>query len=420
MTSWLRFSSRYRLLSPCVSRAVVPVRLTVKGMTCMVLGLLGVIAAMVTGRAELVVLAAPFVALTGIASARSGEQRVGPIDAAMHVDSVRAAEGDQLAIKVFAAAGSAVRLDASAGVELEASAWTMPPTGLWQTTATLRRWGIQTIGPVFVRATDRFAMFAREGRVVEPMEVRVLPHDPQLERLVRARRTRAAFGNVVTAGFGSGIEFAEVRAMAQGDSWRAVNWRASARRDVPMVNVRHAERAADVILFIDTFSPESLTLAVRAAGSLARAYLAVRDRVGLVGLGGTITWHALAGGRNGLESILDDLLRLRVFPADGERDLRMIPRSAIPAHALVIALSPFVDERMVEAIAALRRRGHDVIAIELLVPTPAPKTDELSALAARLWEIEREHRRRCLRNVGIPVIACANTDDLVAGLGALV
>ena len=64
-----------------MTRAVVPVRLTAKGMTCVVLGLLGVIAAMVTGRAELVVLAGPFVALTGIASARSGEQRVGPIDA---------------------------------------------------------------------------------------------------------------------------------------------------------------------------------------------------------------------------------------------------------------------------------------------------------------------------------------------------
>ena len=396
------------------------VRLTAKGMTWIMLGFAGLIFALASGRAELAVLGAPFIALIVVAAIGPRSARVGPVHASVEVDTTRCAEGDRISIIVTAPPGSAVRLDASSGVRPDQSSWTMPIAGgpsTVQTSAQLTRWGMQTVGPLRVRRTDDLGAFARDAVVGQSVEVRVLPRDPLLDRLVRARRTRAAFGNLVTRALGPGIEFAEVRPMQDGDMWRDVNWRASARREHTMVNVRHAERAADVILFVDTFSAESLTMAVRAAGSLARAYLAARDRVGLVALGGTVTWHALAGGRNGLEGMLDALLRLRVMPADGERDLRMIPRGAIPTHALVIALSPFLDTRMVDAIGALRRRGHDILAVELLIDPPVPRPGRLGGLAAEMWEIEREHRRRTLQGVGVPVLPCADTDQLGAVFG---
>lgn len=58
------------------------------------------------------------------------------------------------------------------------------------------------------------------------------------------------------------------------------------------VNEQHPERNADVVVFLDTFSEarrldESiLSLAVKAAASLADHYLATRDRAGLVAFSG--------------------------------------------------------------------------------------------------------------------------------------
>ena len=64
-------------------------------------------------------------------------------------------------------------------------------------------------------------------------------------------------------------------------------WRASARRGALWVNEFHAERNADVILFLDSFADArrggtgTLDEAIRAAASLAERYLAGKDRVGL-------------------------------------------------------------------------------------------------------------------------------------------
>ena len=67
-----------------------------------------------------------------------------------------------------------------------------------------------------------------------------------------------------------------------------MNWRASLRLGQLYVTQRHRERNADVVLMLDTLAevgapPQTtLDLGVRAAASLATAYLARKDRVGLV------------------------------------------------------------------------------------------------------------------------------------------
>ena len=410
---------------PVVSRTAAPgtdqgiangaSRGTAKGTAWAVLILVGIAAAAGTGRAELAAIAAPFVALLAVASALP---RPTPAAGSFCVETGQALEGDRVGIDIQVPPGSTVRVTASPGVQLAQAAWAGSEAEV-HIDALMTRWGEQRIGPVSVRVTDRFAVFAAEGEVGAATGVRVLPADPGLDRLLRARRTRATFGNQVTRTTGSGVEFAEIRAMQPGDPSRAVNWRASARLDTPMVNVRHAERAADVVLFVDGFSSESLALAVRAAGSLARAYLAARDRVGLVSLGGSVVWIDPAGGRHALERILAQLLAMRVVTSVGERNLQTLPRGAFPPNALVLALSPLLDPRMVDAIAGLRRRGHDVITIELVVSAPPPPPAPLGDLAARLWEVEREQRRRSLQQVGVPVVACADLDSLGPALGAL-
>ena len=388
---------------------------TAKATAWVVLIVLGIGAAVASGRAELAAVVAPLVVLLALASALP---RPAAVAGSLTVNTQQALEGDTVEVELRIPPGCTVTLPASPGVTLTSASWAAADS-IVTVDARVLGWGERRIGPAFVRTTDRFAVFANEGSIGVATTVRVLPTDPGLDRLLRARRTRATFGNQVTRAAGSGVEFAEIRPMQPGDQWRTMNWRATERRQQPMVNVRHAERSAEVVLFVDGFSAESLTLAVRAAGSLARAYLAARDRVGLVSLGGSIVWLGPGSGRHALERILAQLLSMRVVATDGERSLQTLPRGAFPPTALVLALTPLLDVRMVDAIAGLRRRGHDVVTLELLVTPPPPSNAPYGELAGRLWEVERERRRRSLQQVGVPVLPVHDVDGLGPALGAL-
>ena len=175
----------------------------------------------------------------------------------------------------------------------------------------------------------------------------------RLRSIVAPLRTRPVLGSQVSRERGEGIEFADLRPLAPGDRVRSINWRATARRRTPYVNVQHPEHSADVVLFLDTFADErdegTLDAAVRAAAALASAYLAQRDRVALVSLGGELSWLTGSAGRGSCTASSTRCSRARSDGASGGRASRTCRAGCFPPRALVIALSPLLDER--------RRRG---------------------------------------------------------------
>lgn len=94
------------------------------------------------------------------------------------------------------------------------------------------------------------------------------------------------------AELGDGIEPGDIQPFVQGDRVKQVNWRASLRLGTLYVIQHCCERNADVVLMLDTLAsvgaPSATTLdgSIRAAASLAAAYLARKDRVGLIEYGG--------------------------------------------------------------------------------------------------------------------------------------
>lgn len=82
-----------------------------------------------------------------------------------------------------------------------------------------------------------------------------------------------------------------------------MNWRACLRLGRLYVTQYQQERNADVMLMLDALGhvglpPQtSLDLCVRAAASLAWAYLSRRDRVGLIEYGGVLRWVKPGSGR---------------------------------------------------------------------------------------------------------------------------
>ena len=200
-----------------------------------------------------------------------------------------------------------------------------------------RTWGRVSISAATVRAYGPLGLVHWTWTIPAAASARVLPRPERLRTLLDAP-PRAAAGIHTSTAKGGGLDFAELRALAPGDRLTDVSWRASARRgDIArgelLVNVRHPERAGDVVLLLDTSSDDHdeqapwLPRAARAAWALAQAHLQSHDRVGLVSFGGYISWVTMGSGERAAYAILDKLLAVRPS-ASANRSLTWLPLAA--------------------------------------------------------------------------------------------
>jgi uncharacterized protein (DUF58 family) len=204
---------------------------------------------------------------------------------------------------------------------------------------------------------------------------------------------------------------------------RHVNWRASARRGELWVNEHHGERNADVVIFVDSFAEarrgdrSTLDPALRAAATLAARYLRQKDRVGFLTFGGMLNWLLPSTGSAQLYRIVDAMLDTQIVLSYAWKDLESVPRRTLPPHALVIALTPLLDDRVAKALLDLRARGFDLVVIEIspLPFVPVPR-GEVAALGDRLWRLRREATRGRFERAGVPVAVWADESSLEGAL----
>jgi uncharacterized protein (DUF58 family) len=202
-----------------------------------------------------------------------------------------------------------------------------------------------------------------------------------------------------------------------------VNWRATARRGEPWVNETHPERNTDVVIFLDTFAEargaegSTLDQAVDAAGALAAHYIREKDRVGLIAFGGVLNWLTVSTGVVQLYRVLDSLLDAEIFLSYAWKDIDILPVRTLPPRALVIALTPLLDERSVRALVDLRARGIDLAVVEISpVSFVSPGLGELDELAHRLWLLRRDALRASFLRMGVPVVEWRKDAPLQAAL----
>jgi uncharacterized protein (DUF58 family) len=378
----------------------------------------GMIAALALGRPELAALAAPFAAfvLIGLILARPPELRV-----IVALDRDRQIEGRHVDAEVeVAGRGRGVRLEVlmplPEGIVSEdpnPRVLRVPAVGEQEFELRLRceRWGGYEVGEVLWRARDPLGLVTFEGSAGQSYPLKVYPREEVMQTLLHALETQAYSGNQVARYRGDGIEFADMRPFVAGDRVRRVNWRATARRGVPWVNEAHPERNSDVVIFLDTFAEArrddtgTLDLAVRAAATFAGHYLKEKDRVGLVSFGGVLNWLTVSSGMTQLYRVLDSLIDAEIMLSYAWKDLDIIPARTLPPRALVLAISPLLDERAVGALLDLRARGFDLVVIEV---SPFPFLDEAETetgqLAERLWRLRREALRSRYFALGVPVV----------------
>jgi uncharacterized protein (DUF58 family) len=380
----------------------------------------GLLAALIAHRPELAVTSAPFwlVLVLSLSTARDPEVRV-----SVELQRERALEGEEVEAEVTVRSENPVEY---------AELFLVLPNGLTVSEATpnpigfglrdgereltfrirCERWGGYVIGETYVRARDRFGVFLFEQRTEAQLSLKVYPQEEALQFALRPRETQVFAGNQVSRAKAEGIEFADLRPFAYGDRVRRVNWRASARRRELWVNEHHPERNTDVVLFLDTFvearrvGGSTIDQAVRAAAALTTQYLGQRDRVGLISFGGVLRWFLPGSGIVQRYRIVDALLDTEIIENYAWKDIDIIPPGTLPPQALVLALTPLLDPRAVEALLNLRARGFDLAVVEI---SPVPfaslgRAGELDEIAHRLWQMSREPLRARFLEVGVTVV----------------
>jgi uncharacterized protein (DUF58 family) len=395
------------------------------------LAALGLLASLVLARPELAVLATPFALLlfAGLASVRTPEFAVD-----LEVERERALEGDELTIRIDLDTRTPIerlelhlRLPETFEVVEGANPLTLHPDvdepRTIELTVRCNRWGAYSVGELFLRAHDRLDLFAYETTIERLHALKVYPRPEQLRSLVAPWETQVFTGNQVARTKGEGIEFADLRRFESTDSLRRINWRASARRAELWVNESHPERNTDVIVFLDTFvearerDESTLDLAVRAAATLAGRYLERKDRVGLVGFGGYLNWLLPSTGLVQLYRIVDSLLDTEIILSYAWKGVDVIPTRTLPPKALVLAISPLLDERAVTTLLDLRARGFDLVVIEVSpVPFASAAEGEREELAHRIWLLKRETLRARYRRAGVTVVEWNDETLLEAAL----
>lgn len=397
----------------------------------LVAGLGALLAAIATGRHELVALGAPFIAL--VAAGLAHRDRPGLRgEVSIHAD--RAIEGDLVEGTVT------VAWDGEAEVDVVLAGWrgiapVEPPSVVgWSLpsgrgpvtlpfTVRARSWGAHDLGSLWVRAHRPGGLVVTESVVARAPTLRVLPSALRLERLLKPAEPHAIAGMHLSRFRGNGIDFAELRPYQPGDRLRDLSWGTSARLGEPWVTVRHPERTGTVLLFLDAvFSDEgagmeALARAARAAWAVASVHLRAQDRVGLLAQGRTTAWLPPRGGRRARWMLLDELLSVGRAAEDMSWRRRRGSRLMVPSDALVVGVTTLRSQTFVPELMRYRRAGHTTVALVIdtsdLLP---PVADEAGDASRRVWLAQREAERHALHRGGVPTALVTPTE----GVGAAV
>lgn len=377
-------------------------------------------AAVIGARWQLIAFAAP---LLGVLCSTSWQRPVPKIRVHGEPDAQRCFENEQAHIRVWATGEggtSAVQVTVPdiAGMEIETAESDAAQEQTVTTTA--RRWGRYSIGA-------RVDVVARGGLLtgaatVGAAEVIVFPLTPPQQTPIPQTELLDRLGAHLTRHIGPGVEYADIRLYVPGDQLRAVNWPVSARRGQLHVTQRLTDRAADVVVLIDGYrqpagpATEATERVVRGAAQVAQTALRHGDRAGIVALGGNHPrWLGADIGQRQFYRVLDTVLNAgdRFEHTTGT----LAPRAAVPAGAIVIAFSTLLDTEFALALINLRKRGHVVLAVDIL--DRSPFEDEQDPLVDRMWALQRSAMYRDMATIGVDIVSWPGDSGLEQSMGVI-
>jgi uncharacterized protein (DUF58 family) len=232
--------------------------------------------------------------------------------------------------------------------------------------------GLFSFGDVGVRTSGPWGLAGRNVRVPLPQEAKVYPDIVA----VRSYALLARKGALAEMGIkrmrlaGEGTEFESLRDYLEGDSYRDIDWKATARRGRPIVRSFEVERSQTLVLAIDAgrlMTPRvgplaKLDRAINAA--LMLAYLGTErdDLVGLLVFGRDVERYLPPRkGHRQFLAILEALYSIegKVEEPDYDRALRYLA-TKLPKRALVAVFTDLQgtepSHRLLTTLAAMAPR----------------------------------------------------------------
>lgn len=284
--------------------------------------------------------------------------------------------------------------------------------------------GVYSLGPLKLKYEDPSGIRVVDSTVETPSVIVVLPKTT--ERLthfkISPRKTKPWPGEIVARKVGLGMDNYSIRQYIPGDSFRRINWRASARAtdDELLLNEQTAELGADTIIIVDArpasnlFGPggESLVKdSLRAAISTSDKLLRDRNRVGLITIGLDTSRIPPGYGRRQYNRLLLSLIRVKAGGVFSFENVPSYLKYFYPHLAQVIMISPLLDRDAFNSSGEIARSGY-----ELLVLSPNPVDYSVAS------EISRQDRNARTLRVSRELALIVRGDSLtkLRGAGALV
>ncbi|MGA9944280.1 MAG: DUF58 domain-containing protein [Candidatus Cybelea sp.] len=287
--------------------------------------------------------------------------------------------------------------------------------------------GPDELATLYVWYENALGLIRRRLRMPAPHAIRVFPDLSAVERYgklhLRNRTIEAGLRRMKLRG--AGTEFESLREWSDGDAFRAIDWKATARRGKLMVAQHEVERSQNVMLLLDcgrlmtprTDTTRKLDYAVTAALSLVTIAGFASDRVGLVAFAHEIlTASAPRSTRSSMARLSDTLYGLepRFEESNYARAFAYL-RHHLHKRSLIVFFTDVIDplaQATVMAEAGSLARHHVLICVFMndaavsaaLSEEPRTAGDAYRANVALGLSNERRLAKAMLERAGVIVI----------------
>ena len=287
--------------------------------------------------------------------------------------------------------------------------------------------GALTLGTVYVWFENTIGLVRRRLRVKVAHEVRVYPDLGLVERYgnlhARNRLIEAGLRKMRLRGIGT--EFESLREWSDGDQFRAINWKATARRGKLIVTQHEVERSQNIMLLLDCgrlMTPRideqrKFDYAITAALSAATIAGLANDKVGFVAFANQILFASVPrAGKVALAEASQRLYDLepRFEESDYGRAFGYV-RAHLHKRSLIVLFTdmfdPVASATVLSEIGLLARR-HLVLCVLMndaaieaaLAKVPGEPLDVYRAGVAASLAEERRAARAILARTGVRLI----------------
>lgn len=395
------------------------------------------LAAIALGRVDIAVIAAPFA--LGTAWALRTRPRSTP-EVSLRTDDVALVESKDFTVDITVGNPDDAAYDLAL-LRCRYSSWLRVPDGdqtigipvgarenaVVTMDGVALRWGWQRFGPAELQVVACDGLLQSTPIHSGALAHRVFPLTEQFDAIDAMPNAAGLVGAHRSRRYGDGGELSGIRQFVPGDRLRRIDWRTSLRTRELHVAQTLPDRDAEVVILLDVLheagvsegiegAASVLDTTVRASAGIAQHYVNRGDRVVMLEYGGRSRALRSGSGRRHYLTVLEWLLGVREGVGYYDPIARLFGQHLIPSSALIVVLTPLLEQWSVAMLARLARSGRSVVAVDTLPPDIEPPMDgSWSEAAFRLWRLERRNTLDQLLEHGVPTVtwAGAGTLDLV-------